>query len=708
MVRYRRDQDAAQAATAAVIDAATFHDLGKLDPENQAALRQGRTAKLPWDHIDAGVAHLRACKASTAAWVVRGHHAPGLPSLPAHFTTKHDRRLRGRRYDDCDPADQQRQIERTDRYLPSMLDQHFSAVGIREVLPGKALHGLPLRLALSCLVDSDHADSAQFDTNWKAPDAPTPHWSERLAALDRYVERLASDSGARDDHRRAFYDACRHSELEAPMVACEGPVGIGKTTAVTAYLLRRAISTGARRLFVVAPFTTILSQTADRLRRALTLPDEQPDAVVAEHHHRADFDDMSSRDLAALWTAPIILTTAVQFFESLASNLPAALRKLHGLPGSVVFIDEAHAALPTHLLAQNWRWMRELAEDWGCSFVFASGSLVRYWEIDDVVGDARTKLPELTPASLSAPLLEAEKARVTYVSRGRFDGPGELSDAVAAEPGPRLLVMNTVQSAAVMARRMRTDGHRVLHISTALCLRDRAAVLDEVKSWLDDEQHCDWTLVGTSLVEAGLDISFRTAFRERFAAASLIQVGGRVNRNSEEPIASIVHDFIVSYVEGLTAHPLAAIPGDILDQLFKDGKLDGVLDPAGVVTSAMRREMRRRRQSGDDSLLVAEQDRRYPDVAELGRVIDEDTRLVLVDSTLRDRVIARDFVSTRDLLSGSVQIRAAKIPGFGLGEPLPGRADVYWWPHAYDGRFLGYMEAALLLEAIARGKAFIV
>ena len=140
------------------------------------------------------------------------------------------------------------------------------------------------------------------------------------------------------------------------------------------------------------------------------MPDEQPDAVVAEHHHRADFDHMSSRDLATLWTAPIILTTAVQFFETLASNHPAALRKLHGLPGSVVFVDEAHAAVPT------WRWMCELAEAWGCSFVLASGLLVRYWEIEDVVGDARTKLPELTPASLSAPLLEARQRQ------GRSDG----------------------------------------------------------------------------------------------------------------------------------------------------------------------------------------------------------------------------------------------------------------------------------------------
>jgi CRISPR-associated endonuclease/helicase Cas3 len=708
MVRYHSNSDLAQAVIAAVVDAATFHDLGKFDPENQAALRLGRAAKLPWDHIDAGVAHLRASKARMAAWLVRAHHAPGLPSWPTHFINPNDRHLRGRRNDDADLSAHAKQIERTDRFLSRMLDLHAVAVGNQAPLPGKERHGLALRLALSCLVDADHADSARFDANWEPPDAPAPRWSQRLAALDAYVGGLSADVSERNAHRRAFYDACRHGGPEAPMVACEGPVGIGKTTAVTAYLLRRAIATGARRLFVVAPFTAILSQTADTLRKALVLENEQPDAVVAEHHHRADFEHMSSRDLATLWTAPIILTTAVQFFESLASNHPAALRKLHGLPGSAVFIDEAHAALPAHLLAQNWRWMRELAEAWGCSFVLASGSLVRYWEIGDIVGDTGKKLPELTPASLSEPLLEAEKARVTYVSRGRFDGPGELSSAVAAEPGPRLLVMNTVQSAAVMAKRMRERGHRVLHISTALCPRDRAAILDQIKVRLNDKQRSDWTLVGTSLVEAGLDFSFRTAFRERFAAASLIQIGGRANRNSEEAFASVVHDFIVSYVERLTQHPLAKLPAEVLGQLFKDGKLEGIIDPANVVTLAMQRELRRRRQSGDDRLLVAERERRYPDVAELGRVVDEDTRLIVVDPTLRNRIIARDFVSTRDLLTGSVQIHARKIPGFALGEPLPGRADIYWWPYAYDGSFLGYMEGALSLAEIAGGKVFIL
>ncbi len=592
-----------------------------------------------------------------------------------------------------------------------MLARHDAVLGTHLPTPGKAVHGLPLRLQLSCLVDADHTDTAVFESGRTMPAAPEPRWPQRLAALDAYVAKLVDRGGERDALRRAFYNVCRDRDPDAPLVACEGPVGIGKTTAVTAYLLRRAIATGARRLFVVAPFTSILSQTAERLREALVLDDEKdrPDLVVAEHHHRADFADLSSRDLATLWNAPVILTTAVQFFETLSSNAPSALRKLHALPGSVVFLDEAHAALPTPLWPQNWRWLRELADDWSCSFVFASGSLARFWEVHDIVCKDHLKLPELVPADLVEQLRRTETARVSYVTLGRFAGPGPLADAVTGELGPRLLIMNTVQSAAIMARRIRGNGHDVLHLSTALCPHDREAILEEVRRRLDPDTVYpdDWSLVATSLVEAGVDLSFRTAFRERFATSSLIQIGGRTNRHAEQFEAAVVHDFIVSYDDGLKAHPAATASAGILADFFRERRLDGEIDPAALVTLAMQREMNQRRKDVGKCLLAAECDRRYPEVAELGRVIDSDTRLVIVDHALRDRLIAYENVSARELLAGSVQIWTNKVTALAL-EPIPARKDIYWWPHAYDAAFLGYMEGALFLSDISNGAALVL
>ena len=725
MARFGKDAAKAAALVEAVVDAATYHDLGKLDPDVQAALRRGRGAKLVWDHIDAGVAHLRSNGSNMAAWLVRAHHAPGLPSKVTHFVPD-GRKLRGRRHDNGPAANDDPQITRTDGLLPSMLQDHEGALGKHTPVRGRVQHGLALRLALSCLVDADHSDTATFDTGWTPPAPPDPRWEERLAALDRYVTDLGADTDQQSETERArnklrseFYGACRQRNPDAALVACEGPVGIGKTTAVTAYLLRRAIATGARRMFIVAPFTAILSQTAKNLRKALLLDDEchRGDTIIAEHHHRADFGSMSSRDLAVLWSAPIILTTAVQFFETLASAEPSVIRKLHMLPGSVVFIDEAHAAVPitgsrplpssaghqrvtTPILPQNWRWLCDLADNWSCSFVLASGSLARFWNMPDIAGDRRRSLPDLVPRDMHPTLLANEAARVRYVTCGRFAGPEALIKAVVKEQGPRLLIMNTVQSAAVVASRMRNENHDVLHLSTALCPRDRDAILDEIKQRLDSARGYSekWTLVATSLMEAGVDVSFRTCFRERFATTSLVQIGGRANRGFEFPDGATVQDFTIEYADGLTKHPAATLPADVLGGLFKENRFSGQVDPATLVTEAMRLELKRLGTgSSVDHLAKAEQNGNYPGVASLGRLIDADTRLVVVDRALRDQIATRQRITSRELLSGSVQLWTNKLDAFGLPS-IPGRDDIYWWPHDYDPTFLGYMAGALKIR----------
>jgi CRISPR-associated endonuclease/helicase Cas3 len=703
MLRYASDPPAG--LLDAIGAAACFHDLGKLDPANQDTLRSGREARMHWDHIDGGVAHLSAKRNMMAAWLVRAHHAPGLPANAAHFTDPNDPRLRGRRNDDDEPRRHADQIARTDAFLAAYLAAHDSALGRTEIARMPSRHGLTMRLALSCLVDADHTDSARAETMREPVPGLEPRWKERLARLDDHVAKLPRRShGARDLNRQAFYEACRDACIGASMVACEGPVGIGKTTAVPAYLLRRASMEGLRHLIVVAPYTNIISQTVGELRRALTLPGEQPQDVVVEHHHRADFESLDARDMAVLWRAPVIVTTAVQLFETLASNHPGQLRKLHELPGSAIFIDEAHAALPTPLWPQNWRWLQELTTDWRCCIVFASGSLARFWENPDIVDDP-VKLPELLPLALAGPVLDAEKQRVRYTHGKRCETSADLVRRVSAAPGPRLVILNTVQSAAVVARAMREDGHQAEHLSTALCPRHRDMILARVKERLVPGADGDWTLVATSCVEAGVDLSFRTAFRERFSTASLIQVGGRTNRHAEFPDGGEVVDFMIDSGAGITAHPAARRPGSILGRQLRDGRFEFQKEtPAELVTAAMREEIR---DLADDRLGKAERERDYPEVAKAGRVIDTDTRLVVVESTLLQRLEARERVKFQDLLLGSVQIWATAIEHLGL-EPVRGHGELYAWQYDYDAKFLGYMAGVLKLKDFqARGGAIL-
>lgn len=142
-----------------------------------------------------------------------------------------------------------------------------------------------------------------------------------------------------------------------------------------AHLLRAASDKNLRRIFVVLPYTNIITQAVEVYRKALVLKGENPEEVVVAHHHKADYAMPDSRRFTMLWHAPIVVTTAVQFFETLASNMPADLRKLHRLPGSAVFLDEAHAALPTHLWPQAWQWLNELSEHWDVILFLPPGRL---------------------------------------------------------------------------------------------------------------------------------------------------------------------------------------------------------------------------------------------------------------------------------------------------------------------------------------------
>jgi CRISPR-associated endonuclease/helicase Cas3 len=583
------------------------------------------------------------------------------------------------------------------------------------VKPRRLDTGLIRRLALSCLVDADHSDTARHYRNEREVQSPALKAGERLARLDEYVASLTAKNPPQNDRERQrlklrqnVYRACREREIRdgERILACDSPVGTGKTTAVMANLLRVAAERKLRRVFVVLPFTNIIDQSVEVYRWSLRLADESEsamDSVVAAHHHRVDFSSYEARCLAARWDSPIVVTTAVQFFETLAACDTASLRKFHQVVGSAIFVDEAHAAVPPALWPQMLRWLRELCDDWGCHSVLASGTLPRFWNRPGFLQEAeRRELPDLIKPEVRAETLKFEEKRVSILTENVVMSIGRLAGFVCDRPGPRLIIFNTVQSAAVFAQYLREDlklGLNVEHISTALTPRDRACTVARVKEHLASKLP-DWTLVATSCVEAGVDFSFRTAFRESWGLVNLLQIAGRASRSGEYDDAE-VWDFRHDADNGFTLHPQAKLSRRILEQLFGECVRQNRQPRPDDCTDALQREVQQdhgEKASRMEEIFQAEKDADYPQVAKLCRIIDAATQTVVVEPGLIQRLENPDrsrWPNWREMMLGSVQLWMGKEREFALPElrALPG---VYRWNLEYDP-FLGYMAGVLRL-----------
>ena len=691
--------------------AAEFHDLGKLDSKNQAVLEVCNGGRLPVNHVDAGVAHLLKdaprLAAQLAAILVFSHHR-GLPDVTEHRTRDTGSPFRDLKLDEFGRL----MKDRTDEQLTEYMHMHQSVVaGIEQSTYSAAQRqsdlSVLLRVALSCLVDADHTDTARHYGKSISVDSLRLEPAARLALLDEYVAGLSRDEKADPEHkqlRQEVYFACRNADQAgASLLACDSPVGSGKTTAIMAHMLNVAAVRNLRRVFVVLPYTNIIDQSVRVYRKALVKSGETPDQVVAAHHHRAEFGSLAARHLTYLWNSPIVVTTAVQFFESLAACQTGALRKLHQVIGAAIFIDEAHAALPAHLWPIAWKWLQELKNDWGCHIVLGSGTLNRFWQLPEFV-DSPPTVPDLANVRVREKSLVREATRVTYQSYSKPMNLKTLKKWLRKRPGPRLLIVNTVQSAAVIARHLadwenrdnwQSDHPQVEHLSTALTPTDHESTLNQVIARLTNKDDQDWTLVATSCVEAGIDFSFRTGIRERASLNSLLQTAGRVNREGKHTPAD-VWDVQLVHDAWLRPHPTFQHSSIVLGELFDERRVD-----VNSCTEALRREIRRSRLEKDE-VLKAERALDFPKVAELFRVIDSPTLTAVVDETLKTAIESGQRVPSQELQNGSVQVYGSRIREWGVRE-YDHAPELFAWELGYNP-FLGFMAGILpLIDGSTKG-----
>lgn len=674
--------------------AAVYHDLGKLDQRNQVVLAGEKTAKsLPLNHADAGTAYLldSAHPSVLPAIAVSSHHK-GLPDF-THESIRGERIFRDDNVKDEIDTEVSKYVEIHNKIIEEIPQN-------RSAMPTSGLQVF-LRLLLSCLADGDHTDTARHYGEYPAEEtAVMLRAKERLEKLNKKIEsyKLKKEGDRqRFELRSNMYIKCRDAEIDVNIASCDSPVGSGKTTAVMAHLLNQADKRGLRRIIVVLPFTNIIEQSVRIYRDYLTLPGEDAIDVVAELHHRADFQSKEARYLTALWRAPIIVTTAVAFFETLASNKPSTLRRLHELPGSAIFIDESHAALPVKLLPLAWNWIREYAQRWSCYWVMASGSLTRYWKIPEIGGEySSLVVPEIVEDSLRCKLASYEHHRISYKYSPEARDLDELAMWVSSFNGPRLVIMNTIQSAAVLAKYLaQISKNKVEHLSTALKASDRKKALARVRKRLREANDSDWTLVATSCIEAGVDLSFRNGFRELSSLLSLLQASGRVDREGIYK-DSEVWTFIIAEDGKLKRNPGMKESSEVLKYYFENN----INISPEMSTDAICREIRQYGISDiANKLVVHEKNKNFKSVSDEFHVIETDSEIVVVDQNLMEKLNVGVPVDWKEIQNGSVQISRHKLNEYHTPQIIEG---VYAWNLDYDD-FIGYMAGVIQYEHAKKG-----
>ena len=509
--------------------AGVLHDLGKYTSQFQKRL-EGEYPRM--DHATWGATIARERFGNLGlllAYGIAGHHAGLANGGSGQARTS----LRERLQSELHPLLPQWQEEIP---LPPAVDlpDDFRPQRSR----GAFQLSLLARMLFSCLVDADFIDTDNYYRRIEQPPR-APRDSTKPPSLERLREKLdvtLASFRPDTDVNRVRADVLAHvrsqANLPPGMFSLTVPTGGGKTLASLAFALAHALAHGLRRVIYVIPFTSIVEQNARVFRRALG---DLGEAAVLEHHS-AFFDDprqepqsKEKRRLAMEnWDAPIVVTTAVQFFESLFADRPARCRKLHNIASSVVILDEAQT-LPLHLLRPCVALLDELALNYRASLVLCTATqpaLLKSQGFRDGLENVR----ELAPVPRE---LYRKLRRVTVRHVGRLDDSVLVEHLL--ERKQVLCIVNNRRHARHLFEAI-ADAPGSYHLTTLMYARHRSRVLDEIRARLLAGLPC--RLVCTSLIEAGVDIDFPTVLRAEAGLDSIAQAAGRCNREGRRPIGA--------------------------------------------------------------------------------------------------------------------------------------------------------------------------
>lgn len=406
--------------------------------------------------------------------------------------------------------------------------------------PDTLLYNLTLftRMLHSCLIDADWLATEAF----MEPQIAEKRRSVHYDSLEVLAERLENDLAGREQGgaghinalRKEIHHACRRAAETSPgLFRLNVPTGGGKTLSSLSFALEHARRYGLQRVIYVIPFTSIIEQTAQEFRDVLG-----GDNVV-EHQSNIvpEADTYRNRISAENWDAPLIVTTSVQFFESLYAAKNRHCRKLHNMAHSVIIFDEAQS-LPSSLLHPCLAAMKGLQTVCGCSLVLCTATqphLTNHegFEIGWQEGEIRSLLGEEMEQRLAREMKRVEVHELGTLEQGKL-----VQHFLNRSEESALFIVNLTRQAQELYQALQdAQVQGVYHLSARMCPAHRLDVLKEVRSRL--KAGLPTVLVSTRVVEAGVDVSFPVVYRDRCGLDSLAQSAGRCNRHGEMPIGHV-------------------------------------------------------------------------------------------------------------------------------------------------------------------------
>lgn len=392
------------------------------------------------------------------------------------------------------------------------------------------------RMIFSCLTDADFLDTQWF-MDGKQESAEYASMEILLERLKKHIGKWFPPETELNRQRCEILTQCidKGCELPSGLFSLTVPTGGGKTISSLAFALQHAVSHGKERIIYVIPYTSIIEQTASQFRDILGEENvlEHHSGVVVEDADAATPQSIARQRACENWNAPVIVTTAVQFFESLFSNRSSSCRKLHNIANSVVIFDEVQM-LPVSYLKP-------------C--VYAISELVQHYRVSAVLCTATqpylNKLfGEFAPNLSITELCKREQRENSIFTRVCFSRAGRLTMHEIAEAinqkHQALCIVNTRKAAQEIFSELSGDG--CYHLSTLMYPAHRRHMLAEIRQRLENKLPC--RVVSTSLIEAGVDVDFPEVWREEAGLDSILQAAGRCNREGgRSPGESVVTIF---------------------------------------------------------------------------------------------------------------------------------------------------------------------